>query len=178
MAELKQDPSQALLSLLYPLLGGEANVASITRRGNRISAQLKDESLADPAALVALPSTAAVSVKNGRLRLELTEQAYEKSKKENLLMASKYDGLARIIIQNVGGKSNIVSLTHCMTRLRFKLQDESKANTDVLKETDGIVTVIQSGGQYMVVIGQQVADVYDAVCTCLLYTSPSPRDRG
>ena len=161
MAELKQDPSQALLSLLYPLLGGEANVASITRRGNRISAQLKDESLADPAA----PSTAAVSVKNGRLRLELTEQAYEKSKKENLLMASKYDGLARIIIQNVGGKSNIVSLTHCMTRLRFKLQDESKANTDVLKETDGIVTVIQSGGQYMVVIGQQVADVYDAVCT-------------
>ena len=85
--------------------------------------------------------------------------------KENLLMASKYDGLARIIIQNVGGKSNIVSLTHCMTRLRFKLQDESKANTDVLKETDGIVTVIQSGGQYMVVIGQQVADVYDAVCT-------------
>ena len=165
MAELKQDPSQALLSLLYPLLGGEANVASITRRGNRISAQLKDESLADPAALAALPSTAAVSVKNGRLRLELTEQAYEKSKKENLLMASKYDGLARIIIQNVGGKSNIVSLTHCMTRLRFKLQDESKANTDVLKETDGIVTVIQSGGQYMVVIGQQVADVYDAVCT-------------
>ena len=167
MAELKQDPSQALLSLLYPLLGGEANVASLTRRGNRISAQLKDESLADPAALAALPSTAAVSVKNGRLRLELTEQAYEKSKKENLLMASKYDGLARIIIQNVGGKSNIVSLTHCMTRLRFKLQDESKANTDVLKETDGIVTVIQSGGQYMVVIGQQVADVYDAVCTVL-----------
>ncbi len=49
MAELKQDPSQALLSLLYPLLGGEANVASLTRRGNRISAQLKDESLADPA---------------------------------------------------------------------------------------------------------------------------------
>lgn len=65
MAELKQDPSQALLSLLYPLLGGEANVASITRRGNRISAQLKDESLADPAALAALLSTAAVSVKTG-----------------------------------------------------------------------------------------------------------------
>ena len=78
-------------------------------------------------------------------------------------MASKYDGLARIIIQNVGGKSNIVSLTHCITRLRFKLKDESKANTDILKGTDGVVTVIQSGGQYMVVIGNQVADVYDAV---------------
>lgn len=78
-------------------------------------------------------------------------------------MASKYDGLARIIIQNVGGKSNIVSLTHCITRLRFKLKDESKANTDILKGTDGIVTVIQSGGQYMVVIGNHVADVYDTV---------------
>lgn len=79
-------------------------------------------------------------------------------------MASKYDGLARIIIQNVGGRSNIVSLTHCVTRLRFKLKDESKANTEVLKDTDGIVTVIQSGGQYMVVIGNQVPEVYDAVC--------------
>ena len=64
----------------------------------------------------------------------------------------------------LGGEANVASLTHCITRLRFKLKDESKANTDVLKETDGIVTVIQSGGQYMVVIGNQVADVYDAVC--------------
>lgn len=46
-------------------------------------------------------------------------------------MASKYDGLARIIIQNVGGKENIKSLTHCVTRLRFKLKDEGKANTDI-----------------------------------------------
>ena len=78
-------------------------------------------------------------------------------------MASKYDGLARIIIQNVGGKDNIVSITHCITRLRFKLKDESKANTDILKSTDGIVTVIQSGGQYMVVIGNHVPQVFDAV---------------
>ena len=78
-------------------------------------------------------------------------------------MASKYDGLARIILQNVGGKENIISLTHCVTRLRFKLKDESKANTETLKNTQGIVTVIQSGGQYMIVIGNQVADVYDVV---------------
>lgn len=67
-------------------------------------------------------------------------------------MASKYDGLARIIIQNVGGRENIKSLTHCVTRLRFKLKDEGKANTDILMETEGVVTVIQGGGQYMVVI--------------------------
>lgn len=78
-------------------------------------------------------------------------------------MASKYDGLARIIIQNVGGKGNVLSMTHCVTRLRFRLRDESKANTDVLKSTDGIVTVIQSGGQYQVVIGNHVQDVFTAV---------------
>ena len=78
-------------------------------------------------------------------------------------MASKYDGLARIIIQNVGGKANITGIKHCVTRLRFNLKDESKAQTDVLKDTDGIVTVIQAGGQYQVVIGNHVPDVYDAV---------------
>ena len=62
------------------------------------------------------------------------------------------------------GKENIAGLTHCITRLRFQLKDESKANTDVLKATDGVVTVIQSGGQYQVVIGNQVSEVYDAVC--------------
>lgn len=160
----EEGSSMELLQTLYPLVGGEANVAAAARRGAKLTLTLKDESLADTAALAALPFAAAVSVQNGRLRLELTAQAYEERKKENRLMASKYDGLARIIIQNVGGKSNIISVTHCMTRLRFKLKDESVAQTDILKETDGVVTVIQSGGQYMVVIGQQVADVYDAVC--------------
>lgn len=157
------EPRQALLDQLLPLVGGEANVASTTRRGSRISMTLKDESLADPAALAALPFAATVSLRNGRLRLELTEQAYETRKKENWLMASKYDGLARIIIQNVGGKSNIISVAHCITRLRFKLKDESKANKEVLESTDGVIKVMQAGGQYQVVIGNQVNDVYDAV---------------
>ena len=79
--------------------------------------------------------------------------------------------LVENILKHVGGTANIATAAHCMTRLRFKLQDESKANTDVLKETDGIVTVIQSGGQYMVVIGQQVADVYDALTSVRCYKS-------
>lgn len=51
---------------------------------------------------------------------------------------NKYDGLARIILTNVGGKDNVVSLTHCITRLRFTLKDESKANTEILENTDGM----------------------------------------
>lgn len=163
-ASMQEDKRQQdLLTPVYPLVGGKANIASTVRRGSRISMTLKDESLADPEQLAALPFIAAVSLQNGRLRFELTEHAFEESKKENQLMASKYDGLARIIIQNVGGKSNIISVAHCITRLRFKLKDESKANKEVLESTDGVIKVMQAGGQYQVVIGNQVNDVYDAV---------------
>ncbi|MBY0755404.1 PTS beta-glucoside transporter subunit IIBCA [Clostridium sardiniense] len=75
----------------------------------------------------------------------------------------KYEQLAKDIIKNVGGRENVNRLTHCITRLRFKLKDESKANTEVLKKMEGIVTVIKSGGQYQVVIGNHVPDVYDTV---------------
>ena len=157
------DPD-GLMQQLYPLLGGKANVVKESRQSSCLIFAIKDQSLADTAALAALPAVASCSQRGGRVRVELEAKTYEKAIKENTLMASKYDGLARIIIQNVGGKSNIISLTHCVTRLRFKLKDESKAQTDVLKDTDGIVTVIQSGGQYMVVIGNHVPQVYDAVC--------------
>ncbi len=72
----------------------------------------------------------------------------------------KYEQLAKDIIKNVGGKENVNSLTHCITRLRFKLKDESKANTEVLKNMDGVVTVVKSAGQYQVVIGNHVPDVF------------------
>lgn len=75
----------------------------------------------------------------------------------------KYKQLAQDIIKNVGGKENINGLTHCITRLRFKLKDESIANDDVLKNMVDIVTVMKSGGQYQVVIGNHVEAVYKDV---------------
>lgn len=78
-------------------------------------------------------------------------------------MCRNYDELASDIVTHIGGKQNVKSLKHCVTRLRFALKDESKAETDYLKNRDGIVTVVSSGVQYQVVIGNQVADVYDAV---------------
>lgn len=77
---------------------------------------------------------------------------------------SKYENLAKEILENVGGKENINSLTHCVTRLRFRLKDESKANDEVLKNNPGVVTVMKSAGQYQVVIGNHVPLVYADVC--------------
>lgn len=76
---------------------------------------------------------------------------------------AKYTELAKDIIAHVGGRENINSLKHCVTRLRFDLKDESKADDDYLKQRDGIVTVVKAGGQYQVVIGNHVPDVYDEV---------------
>lgn len=77
---------------------------------------------------------------------------------------SKYENLAKEILENVGGKENINSLTHCVTRLRFRLKDESKANDEALKNNPGVVTVMKSAGQYQVVIGNHVPLVYVDVC--------------
>lgn len=75
----------------------------------------------------------------------------------------KYEQLAKDIIKNVGGKENVKSVVHCITRLRFKLHDESKANTEVLNNMEEVITVRQSGCQYQVVIGNHVPEVYKAV---------------
>ncbi|CCF02414.1 PTS system, beta-glucoside-specific IIB component/ PTS system, beta-glucoside-specific IIC component/PTS system, beta-glucoside-specific IIA component [Streptococcus macedonicus ACA-DC 198] len=79
-------------------------------------------------------------------------------------MAKKdYTELAKDIVAHVGDKDNVVKLVHCVTRLRFTLKDESKADDEYLKQRDGIVTVVKAGGQYQVVIGNHVPDVYDTV---------------
>ena len=90
----------------------------------------------------------------------------------------KYEALAKKIVDEVGGKDNINSLTHCITRLRFKLKDESKAHDDVLKNMDGVVTVMKAGGQYQVVIGNHVPAVYDDVLAVAGISGSGSEDDG
>ena len=78
-----------------------------------------------------------------------------------------YQSLAKEIVRMVGGKENGLGLVHCITRLRFTLKDEEKANDEELKNTEGIVTIIKSGGQYQVVIGNHVSEVYEEVMQLL-----------
>ncbi|MDT3316569.1 beta-glucoside-specific PTS transporter subunit IIABC [Microbacterium sp. KSW4-11] len=71
-----------------------------------------------------------------------------------------YSKTAAGVLKGVGGEENVSSLVHCATRLRFVLKDESKADTAAVKATPGVVTVAQAGGQYQVVIGNDVPDVF------------------
>ena len=75
----------------------------------------------------------------------------------------EYQALAKDILSHVGGRENISSLVHCATRLRFKLKDGNKADAEGLKANPGVIMVVESGGQFQVVIGNHVNDVWQAV---------------
>lgn len=74
-----------------------------------------------------------------------------------------FDATARDIIAGIGGADNVKSVIHCITRVRFYLKDESLADDGAVSGTDGVIDVAKAGGQYQVVIGAEVGDVYDAI---------------
>lgn len=139
---------------LLQKLGGAANVSATTERGSMLVFTLKDQGLVDPKEVEALSFVRTAWLKAGTLRV-----AFISSKGNE--MAGKYHDLAASILAGVGGIENVNTLAHCITRLRFKLKDEGKANKDELEGLDGVIQIMQSGGQYQVVVGSKVDDVYD-----------------
>ncbi|SEO78504.1 beta-glucoside-specific PTS transporter subunit IIABC [Paenibacillus sp. OK076] len=71
--------------------------------------------------------------------------------------------LSKDILKLVGGEENIDQVTHCMTRLRFNLNDNKKADKATLKNTPGVMGVMENGGQFQVIIGNDVPVVYNAL---------------
>ncbi len=80
------------------------------------------------------------------------------------MAAKDYTELTSKIIELTGGKENISHVLHCATRLRFNLVDDSKADDEALKKLNGVLGTMRAGGQLQVIIGPEVADVYDALC--------------
>lgn len=71
--------------------------------------------------------------------------------------------LAEKIVKLIGGSENVINCTHCATRLRLLLSDESKADTEAIKKLPGVLTVVFSGGQYQIVVGSTVPELYEEV---------------
>lgn len=78
-----------------------------------------------------------------------------------------YSKVAQDIIDHVGGKQNIKEVTHCFTRLRFVLKDPSKAEKETVEHLEGVISVVEAGGQFQVVCGAKVEKIYDAVTQIL-----------
>ena len=76
-----------------------------------------------------------------------------------------FEKLAEVILKGIGGEENIAGLTHCATRLRFTLKDESRADEPLLKSTKGILGIAKSGGQFQLIIGNEVSKAFQAIQT-------------
>ena len=72
-----------------------------------------------------------------------------------------YENTAKKILQRVGGKDNVINLVHCMTRLRFTLKDESIVDDEAVKKTKGVMGIMKKGGQYQIIIGNDVGNVFN-----------------
>ena len=72
-----------------------------------------------------------------------------------------YQELAESILKHIGGEKNVNQLIHCATRLRFVLKDESKVHVEEIKALQGVIGVVNSGGQFQIIIGNDVISVYD-----------------
>ncbi len=85
------------------------------------------------------------------------------NRKDNRRIRMDFEKLAETLVSLVGGAGNISNLTHCATRLRFTLKDESKAQEEQIKKTKGVLGVAKSGGQFQIIIGQRVPEAYKAI---------------
>ena len=89
-----------------------------------------------------------------------------------------YEKLAQTVIENVGGEQNISGLVHCATRLRFNLDDESKVNAKALKATAGVMGVVSKGGQFQVIIGSDVGNVYKEITSQIDIQDGAPKPKN
>lgn len=87
-----------------------------------------------------------------------------------------YQKIAQQVLQLVGGKENVISLTHCFTRLRFQLRDNQKADRNKLLQTEGVISVVEGSGQYQVVLGNKVTKIYDAILPLIGKLEPSKQN--
>ena len=74
-----------------------------------------------------------------------------------------YNGIAQELVALLGGKENISNLTHCITRLRFVLKDRNKVSKEEVEKLPLVMSVIEQGGQFQVVIGDKVDKVFNAL---------------
>ena len=153
---------EKFLTDFLPLVGGKENTSLCEFQDKTLYVTLKDASLVELDDVRKLPDV--TSAKLGRSRLTICFEASETSERKEekkIIMANHNEKLINEILRAVGGKENILSATHCITRLRFHLADTKKADIETVKKIDGVVGCVYKAGQFQVIIGPQVNEVYN-----------------
>lgn len=153
---------EKFLTDFLPLVGGKENTSLCEFQDDSLYVTLKDASLVELDAVRRLPEV--TSAKLGRNRLTVcfeVSDTSERKEEKKIIMANHNEKLINEILRAVGGKENILSATHCITRLRFHLADTKKADIETVKKIDGVVGCVYKAGQFQVIIGPQVNEVYN-----------------
>lgn len=181
MNEYEETARKILLAV-----GGKSNVKEAFHCIARIRLYLKDTKAIDNANLRKIPQIYEYQLIKGQLQLLVgnnVDQYYQflmnimnedkdfsKVMKGEIKMSKSTEKdklLAEQIVRLVGGKENVSSLIHCVTRLRFKLKDEGKADDESIKKMQGVMGVAHAGGQYQIIIGNNVTDIYEQIMPLL-----------
>lgn len=152
-----------VLDRILPYIGGQTNVARSQVCGGNLYVTVKDCGLIDLDTLKTLDGVMEAQMLRARLRVRFEDLQNEEAKKM-ANKVSRYEELAEKIGDLIGGKENVTFFTHCITRLRFTVVDETKVDLEAIKKLPGAVGAQWSNGQLHVVIGQSVGDAYDLIC--------------
>lgn len=145
------------LQKLLPYLGGEANLGRTEQQGGRLFITVKDRGMVDLEALRGLDGVGGVQLTRTRLKVTLQETGEQQE------VTMKYETMCKEILEIVGPE-NLTDAFHCVTRLRLVVKNKEAVNQQRLAKVPGVMQVKTTAGQIQVVIGPQVADVYEEFC--------------
>lgn len=150
---------EQLFEQVFSMIGGRANVARHDFRNDVLTVFVKDRSLVEQNKLRQLPEIISAEINENKITIRID---CDEDKKEKRNMA-KYTEMAAHLIALVGGKDNVKEVLHCMTRLRFRIKDESLVRVDEIKQVPGVLGFQKNVGEYQIIIGPKVDDVYQEV---------------
>lgn len=144
-----------LLSQIYSGTGGKDNVTRSDFSNDVLTVFVKDRSAVKLELLRQLNGITSADMYQSKIRLKIDD-------KEKRTMA-KYTEMATQLIELVGGKNNVKEVLHCMTRLRFRLEDANLVQIEEIKKVPGVLGFQKNVGEYQIIIGPKVDDVYQEV---------------
>lgn len=151
---------EELLEQVFLLTGGKGNIIRYHVQNDVLILFVKDRSLVELGKIRLLHGIIAADMNQSKVRIAVGCNNLEDKERKGM---AKYTEMSIRLIELVGGKENVTDVLHCMTRLRFRLRDESLVKVEEIKKVPGVLGFQKNVGEYQVIIGPKVDDVYQEV---------------
>ena len=151
--------AESIIKKLYQKEIDRNNVSKYLVHNNEIYIFLKDASMVNLQNILEIDDVVDAKLERNKLSIQFNEIIKEKEKMAKLDVSTS----SSEIIKNVGGEENIITMTHCLTRLRFILKDKEKVNENEIKKVPGVLGATYNAGQYQVILGDSLFTIYDFI---------------